>query len=121
MRTKPDATIQLTLGPTSVELDEAGYLIDPNQWSPDFACHVANLEKIDLNEAHWYIIGFMREFLDEHGVAADVRFVLKDLAKHENTDKRGAKQMLFTLFPYGYVKQACKIAGMKQPRGWSTG
>ncbi|MGC2048350.1 MAG: sulfite reductase subunit gamma, partial [Gallionella sp.] len=23
--------------------------------------------------------------------------------------------------PYGYVKQACRIAGMKRPRGWSTG
>lgn len=28
---------------------------------------------------------------------------------------------LFNLFPYGYVKQACKISGMKRPRGWSTG
>jgi len=24
-------------------------------------------------------------------------------------------------FAYGYVKQACKIAGMKRPRAWSTG
>ncbi len=24
-------------------------------------------------------------------------------------------------FPYGYVKQACRIAGMKRPRAWSTG
>jgi len=28
---------------------------------------------------------------------------------------------VFDLFPYGYVKQACKIAGMKKPRAWSTG
>jgi len=28
---------------------------------------------------------------------------------------------LFVLFPYGYVKQACKIAGMRRPRAWSTG
>ena len=28
---------------------------------------------------------------------------------------------LFDLFPYGYVKQACKIAGMQRPRAWSTG
>ena len=28
---------------------------------------------------------------------------------------------LFRLFPYGYVKQACKIAGMRRPRAWSTG
>jgi len=28
---------------------------------------------------------------------------------------------MFELFPYGYVKQACKIAGMRKPRAWSTG
>ena len=29
--------------------------------------------------------------------------------------------LVFELFPYGYVKQACKIAGMRKPRSWSTG
>jgi sulfur relay (sulfurtransferase) DsrC/TusE family protein len=32
-----------------------------------------------------------------------------------------SRNAVFELFPYGYVKQACKIAGMKRPRGWSTG
>ena len=32
-----------------------------------------------------------------------------------------AQKKLFELFPYGYVKQACKIAGMRRPRAWSTG
>ena len=34
---------------------------------------------------------------------------------------RGAHKRLFELFPYGYVKQSCRIAGMKRPRAWSTG
>jgi tRNA 2-thiouridine synthesizing protein E len=36
-------------------------------------------------------------------------------------DKKVAKTKLFEMFPYGYVKQTCKIAGMRRPRGWSTG
>jgi sulfur relay (sulfurtransferase) DsrC/TusE family protein len=32
-----------------------------------------------------------------------------------------ARQRLFELFPYGYVRQACKVAGMRRPRAWSTG
>ncbi|HDK03426.1 MAG TPA: sulfite reductase subunit gamma, partial [Gammaproteobacteria bacterium] len=32
-----------------------------------------------------------------------------------------AGSYLFTLFPYGYVKQACKLAGMRRPRAWSSG
>jgi len=32
-----------------------------------------------------------------------------------------ARKRLFELFPYGYVRQACKVAGMRRPRAWSTG
>ena len=39
----------------------------------------------------------------------------------QGSDKKGAKQQLFKLFPYGYVKQARKIADMQRPRVWSTG
>lgn len=45
----------------------------------------------------------------------------KHLAAHLGCDKKTAKARLFELFPYGYVKQTCKIAGMKRPRAWSTG
>ena len=50
--------------------------------------------------------------------APDVRHVMKHLEKRLGSESRNA---VFELFPYGYVKQACKIAGMKRPRGWSTG
>ena len=43
------------------------------------------------------------------------------LASEYQCDKKQAKNKSFELFPYGYVKQACKIAGMKRPRAWSTG
>ncbi|HEX7454933.1 MAG TPA: TusE/DsrC/DsvC family sulfur relay protein, partial [Gallionella sp.] len=46
------------------------------------------------------------------------RHVMKHLAEQLGTASRNA---IFELFPYGYVKQACKIAGMKRPRAWSTG
>jgi len=46
---------------------------------------------------------------------------MKSLAKEHGYDKKEVKKIIFTLFPYGYVKQACKIAGMKRPRAWSTG
>ena len=34
---------------------------------------------------------------------------------------RADRNDLFRLFPYGYVKQAYKIAVMRRPRAWSTG
>ncbi|MCZ7657064.1 MAG: TusE/DsrC/DsvC family sulfur relay protein [Xanthobacteraceae bacterium] len=31
-------------------------------------------------------------------------------------DRKAGRARMFELFPYGYVKQACKIAGMKSAR-----
>ncbi len=121
MRTRPDILSRIDLPSGTVTVDAHGYLTDPNHWSRDFAEYTARQEDITLTDRHWEVIDFMRQYLDEHGIAADARFVLKFLAKRDNLNKHDAKAAMFDLFPYGYVKQACKIAGMKQPRAWSTG
>jgi len=100
------------------DIDEEGYLIEPSTWNEEVAQHFASLENIALTENHWDAIQFMREYYAEHQVAPDVRHVTKHLAERLGPDSRNA---IFELFPYGYVKQACKIAGMKRPRAWSTG
>lgn len=100
------------------ERDAEGYLIEPSDWNEDVAQALAQDENIQLNDDHWDAIRFMRDFYEERQVAADARFVIKHLAERMGKD---AHKKLFELFPYGYVKQACKIAGMKRPRAWSTG
>lgn len=98
--------------------DGEGYLIEPSDWNEDIANALAEEEGIQLTDTHWEVIRFMRDYHDEHQVAADARFVIKHLEASLGKD---ARKKLFELFPYGYVKQACKIAGMKRPRAWSTG
>lgn len=95
--------------------DAEGYLIDPAEWNEAFADAVARNEGIVLTDEHWKVIRFMRQWLEDHGVAADARHVMKFLSGDRDT----GRARLFELFPYGYVKQACKIAGMKKPRAWS--
>jgi len=103
-----------------VPTDDEGYLIDPTDWDDTVAEALARNEGIALTDLHWQVLHFMRRFLDEHQVAPDARFVIRFIA-----DEAGLRDMartrLFELFPYGYVKQACKIAGMRRPRAWSTG
>ena len=111
---------QAMLSNTSVERDVEGYLVDPADWNPEIAELLARDEGLDLTEEHWKVIDFMRRYYDEHQVAADARFTIKFLAD-ELDFGAGARNRLFQLFPYGYVKQACKISGMKRPRAWSTG
>lgn len=103
-----------------VETDVEGYLVDPSDWSEEVAGEFARQEQIELSEDHWVVIRFMREFYEQRQVAADARFVIKHLAEQHGKGAE-ARALLFRLFPYGYVKQACKIAGMRKPRAWSTG
>jgi len=100
------------------ETDAEGYLVEPLDWTEEVAEELARREHIRLTEDHWDAIRFMREYYMERQIAADVRHVMKHLAQKHGAESRNR---IFELFPYGYVKQACKIAGMKRPRGWSTG
>ena len=97
--------------------DNEGYLVDPADWSDEVAVELARREGVALTAEHWSVLRFMRRFLDEHQVAPDARFVIRHLTETSGADRN----RLFELFPYGYVQQACKIAGMRRPRAWSTG
>lgn len=99
-------------------LDAEGYLVDPEEWSEAVAEELAYRLDIALGEDHWDVIRFMRDLYAARQVAPDARHAIKHL---ENRYPGQGRKRLFELFPYGYVAQACKIAGMKRPRGWSTG
>ncbi|MGE5096131.1 MAG: TusE/DsrC/DsvC family sulfur relay protein [Betaproteobacteria bacterium] len=98
--------------------DVDGYLIDPEDWTEELAAALARKEGIELRERHWEVIRFMRRSYEERRVAPDSRHVVRHLVKVYGPE---ARNLLFELFPYGYPGQACRIAGMKRPRAWSTG
>lgn len=99
-------------------IDAEGYLVDPMDWNEAVAEEFAKQENVPLTEVHWDVIRFMRKYYEEHLIAPDARYSIKHLSEKFGKD---ARNKLFELFPYGYVQQACKIAGMKRPRNWSTG
>ena len=103
-----------------LRVDGEGYLIDPADWNEQAAKELARQERIVLSEEHWTVLRFMREYYEQHHIAPDARHVMKHLAEFKGAGKADRND-LFALFPYGYVKQACKIAGMRRPRAWSTG
>ncbi|MGD8617532.1 MAG: TusE/DsrC/DsvC family sulfur relay protein [Gammaproteobacteria bacterium] len=106
---------------TVATYDTEGYLIDPTHWDESVARALAAQENIELDAAYWPVLHFMHDYWMEHRVAPDVRHVVDYLVREQGMEKKGAKRHLFRLFPYGYVQQACKIAGMQRPRAWSTG
>ena len=121
MRLRTDTLSEFQVGKRSVLRDESGFLVKPDDWDETIAAIIASEEGIKLNDDHWAIIYFMRAEQEDHGVSPDARYAYSFLAERKGVSKREARDMFFKLFPYGYVKQACKIAGMMQPRAWSTG
>ena len=101
--------------------DDEGYLINPDDWNRSIALLLAAEENIELSDDYCITLDFMRDYLNEHNIAPDVRHLMAQLAGEYQCDKKQAKIKIFELFPYGYVKQACKIACMKRPRACSTG
>jgi TusE/DsrC/DsvC family sulfur relay protein len=98
--------------------DADGYLVEPAEWNEGVAEKLARELDIELADDHWDVIRFMRSLYDERQVAPDARHVIKHLDQRYPGEGR---KRLFELFPYGYPGQACKVAGMKRPRAWSTG
>ena len=104
----------------ALAVDDEGYLVEPSDWNEQVAEELARHESIVLSDEHWAVIRFMRAYHEQHQIAPDARHVMKHLAEYKGAGKAGRND-LFVLFPYGYVKQACKVAGMRRPRAWSTG
>jgi tRNA 2-thiouridine synthesizing protein E len=105
----------------NVPRGDEGYLVNPDDWTPEIALTLATEEGITLTDEHWLVLNYVREYFAEHLIAPDIRHVAKYVAENAGRDKKAGKAKIFELFPYGYVRQTCKLAGMKRPRAWSTG
>jgi tRNA 2-thiouridine synthesizing protein E len=103
---------------SGIELDEEGYLIDLSSWTPEIANALAETDEppVDLSEQHWAIITFLREYYEEYQIAPAVRVLTKAVGKKMGR-KYGNSKYLYSLFPYGPGKQACKYAGLPKPTG----
>ncbi len=106
----------LEVNGNAVETDEEGYLADINDWNKDIAVELAKDEDIELTDAHWEVIDFLREYYDEYQIAPAVRVLTKAIGKKLGKDK-GNSKYLYELFPFGPAKQACKIGGLPKPTG----
>ena len=99
----------------NVDTDDQGFLLDPEDWNEDFAISIARKENIELSDDHWRIVYMIRELYDDAGTVPELRTILKHL-KQSSSAENATRKYIYTLFPFGYGQQACKIAGMRLPR-----
>jgi len=101
---------------STIEHDEEGYITTLSEWSKELAGVIAGSENIDMNEEHWEVVNFLRDYYEEYQIAPAVRVLIKSVKKSMGPEK-GNNKYMYELFPYGPAKQACKIAGLPKPTG----
>jgi TusE/DsrC/DsvC family sulfur relay protein len=106
----------IELNGNSYETDEEGYLTNLTDWSDQLAIEMAKADEADLDEDHWEVINFLRDYYEEYQVAPAVRVLTKAIGRKLGKEK-GNSRYLYELFPYGPAKQACKYAGLPKPTG----
>ena len=100
----------------TIDHDEEGCITNLSDWSKELADEIAKTENIEMNDEHWEVVNFLREYYDEYQIAPAVRVLIKAIKKSMGPDK-GNNKYMYELFPYGPAKQACKIAGLPKPTG----
>lgn len=99
-----------THGTVSIEVDEDGFMQEPDLWNEEVAKALATTEGVDsLSDDHWKVVHYLRNYFVQFGVAPMIR----KLCKETGYDLK----KIYALFPSGPAKGACKVAGLAKPTG----
>jgi tRNA 2-thiouridine synthesizing protein E len=92
-----------------VHVDDEGFLTVYEEWDEELAKQLAANIGIELTDAHWTAIRFLRDDFKTQGETATLRRV--------STVGGIPTKELFTLFPTKPAKKMAYIAGLPKPRG----
>jgi TusE/DsrC/DsvC family sulfur relay protein len=99
-----------THGEVSIEVDEDGFIQQPDVWNQTVAAALGTTEGVEnLTEEHWKVVNYLRDYYLKFGVAPMIR----KLCKETGFDLK----KIYALFPSGPAKGACKVAGLPKPTG----
>ncbi len=95
-------------GKIQIDLDDHGFMLDPDQWNDKVAGALAADEGISsLTEDHWKVIDYLREFQEEKGTAPMIRVLCRETGF--------TLKYIYELFENGPAKGACRVAGLPKP------
>ncbi len=94
----------------NIEVDEDGFMQEPDEWNERVALALASTEGVDdLSEDHWKVVNYLREYYQKFGIAPMIRKLCKETGF--------SLKQIYDLFPSGPAKGACKVAGLAKPTG----
>lgn len=92
-----------------------GFLEDAYAWDEQVAEVIASEDGLSLNEKHWEILHFLRDFYKEHEMSPPSNRLFVKAVKEALGEDRGNSIYLMQLFPGTPAKTACRIAGLPRP------
>jgi TusE/DsrC/DsvC family sulfur relay protein len=101
---------KVTYGGKELEIDEDGFIQEPEKWDKAVAEDIAKTEEaFPMSDEHWKLVNYLRNYFLEFEIAPPVRMVIKQTGLDLKT--------IYKLFPGGPAKGACKVAGLPKPTG----
>lgn len=99
----------------TIETNENGYLLDPQDWDEEVAEHIAKDEGIELTQEHWDLLHYLRdEYINNNGHQPNDREINKYCG--EKWGRKVSSKEVYDLFPGKPSKQAGKIAGLPESK-----
>ncbi|MHC4605586.1 MAG: TusE/DsrC/DsvC family sulfur relay protein [Planctomycetota bacterium] len=101
---------KVNLGGKEIEIDEDGFIQDPEAWDEAVAKALAKTEGVDdMGENHWKVVNYLREYYLQFNMAPMIRKLCKSTGF--------TLKEIYEMFPSGPAKGACKVAGLPKPTG----
>ena len=98
------------LGGVDVEIDEDGFVQEPDKWSREIAEDLAKTEEAyPLSEDAWKVVNCLRNYYLKFEIAPPVRVLCKETGF--------SLKQVYEMFPSGPAKGGCKVAGLPKPTG----
>ena len=67
------------MGSVSIEVDEDGFMQEPEKWNEEVAAALGETEGVDtLTDDHWKVVNYLREYYMKFGVAPMIRKLCKE-------------------------------------------
>ncbi len=98
----------------SYEVDKEGYLLDWQEWNEKLAIHMAKQDSLELTEAHWEVIKFLRGYFEKYRVSPAIKVLIRNIGTIIKKDTDIVKY-LYELYPAGPSRQGCRYAGIPKP------
>jgi tRNA 2-thiouridine synthesizing protein E len=114
--TEKDEGLFLHYEGRKIQVDADGHLVNLDDWSEELALAIADAEGVEMTDAHWAIVNFVRDYYKQFQVSLALKQLVSEVGKKLGPEKENTKY-LYKLFSDRPTRLANKIGGLPRPIG----